>query len=64
MPIFLRTFTFNKMKKYFDEQNNPNSDDVVSKSIENMRNVGEIYKNHQNNPPQKPSGYMSKISQK
>jgi len=52
------------MKKYFEEQNNPNSEDVVSKSIENMKSVGDIYKKHKNTPQQKPPGYMSKVSQK
>lgn len=64
MPIFIRTFTFNKMKKYFEEQNNSNSDDVVSKSIENMKSVGDMYKKYQSQSPQKPQGYMSKVSQK
>jgi hypothetical protein len=64
MPIFIRTFTFNKMKKYFDEQNNSNSDNVVSKSIENMKSVGDMYKKHQSQAPQKPQEYMSKVSQK
>jgi hypothetical protein len=52
------------MKKYFDEQNNSNSDNVVSKSIENMKSVGDMYKKHQSQSPQKPQGYMSKVSQK
>jgi len=53
MPIPIRIFIFNKMKKYFEEQNKSDSEDVVSKSINNMKSVEKIYKKYQNNSTQK-----------
>jgi len=44
MPLPLRTFTWNKMKKYYEEQNEAESGDVVSKSISNMRAAGSVAK--------------------
>jgi hypothetical protein len=38
MPIWLRKFTFHKLKTHYEEQSNQN--DSVEESIKNMRNAG------------------------
>jgi hypothetical protein len=40
MPIWLRKFTFNKMKGYYEKQNNAENGDNVQKSIAAMKSVG------------------------
>lgn len=60
MPLPLRTFTWNKIKKYYEEQNEAESEDVVAKSISNMRAAGS-----QNPPPNvNVPSYLSKMSKK
>jgi hypothetical protein len=49
MPIFLRNFTWNKMKQWYEEQNKEGSDDVVSQSISNMKMAGGMYNKAQSN---------------
>jgi hypothetical protein len=40
MPVWLRTFTYNKLKNYYDKINNQENTNNVEKSIENMKSVG------------------------
>ena len=40
MPIWLRKFTFNKLKAYYEQVNNSEKEDNVQKSISAMRSVG------------------------
>lgn len=40
MPIWLRKFTFNKIKSYYDKVNNQENQDNVQKSIAAMKSVG------------------------
>ena len=40
MPVWLRTFTYNKLKNYYDKVNNQENTNNVEKSIENMKSVG------------------------
>jgi hypothetical protein len=40
MPIWLRKFTFNKLKSYYEKQSNAESEDNIQKSIAAMKSVG------------------------
>jgi hypothetical protein len=40
MPIWLRKFTFNKIKSYYDKINNQENQDNVQKSITAMKSAG------------------------
>ena len=40
MPIWLRKFTFSKIKSYYDKVNNQENEDNVQKSISAMKSVG------------------------
>jgi hypothetical protein len=44
MPIWLRKFTFNKLKEHYDKINNNEDGDNVSKSIEAMKSAGSVNK--------------------
>jgi hypothetical protein len=63
MPIWLRKFTFNKLKEHYDKINNNESSDNVSKSIEAMKSAGSVNKT----PIPKtitPNTYITKASKK
>jgi hypothetical protein len=58
MPLALRTFTYNKLKKWYDEESKSSTDDNMAESIKNIKSAG--------NQPQKvqvPS-YVTKVSKK
>lgn len=40
MPIWLRKFTFNKLKTHYEKVNNQENEDNVQKSINAMKSVG------------------------
>jgi predicted double-glycine peptidase len=44
MPIWLRKFTFNKIKKYFEEQNNP-AEDSNTLQLDNKTKIPDVVKN-------------------
>lgn len=52
MPIWLRKFTFNKLKEHY----NPKKDDVVDESIKNMKIAPKI--------PKPTPTYSTKASKK
>ena len=56
MPIWLRNFTFYKLKDYYDKEN-PQSDSI-EQSKKNMQSVGAVAK--KNTPP----SYVTKASKK
>ena len=37
MPIWLRNFTFNKIKEHYDKQNTQDQENAVKKSIQTMK---------------------------
>ena len=37
MPIWLRNFTFSKIKEHYDSQKSQNQDDTIEKSIQTMK---------------------------
>lgn len=37
MPIWLRNFTFSKIKEHHDTQKSQNQDDTIAKSIQTMK---------------------------
>ena len=58
MPLALRTFTYNKLKKWYDEESKSSNDENMAESIKNIKSSG--------NQPQKvqvPS-YVTKVSNK
>jgi len=60
MPIWLRKFTFHKLKTHYEEQpNQKNSKDSVEESIQNMRNAGAVSPKKQAVPD-----YVSKAAKK
>lgn len=44
MPIWLRKFTFNKIKKYFEEQNAP-AEDSNTLQLDNKTKIPDVVKN-------------------
>jgi hypothetical protein len=40
MPVWLRNFTYNKLKSHYDKINNQENTNNVEKSIKNMKSVG------------------------
>jgi hypothetical protein len=60
MPLPLRTFTWNKMKQFYEQQNNEESNNVVDQSIANMRAAGAVAKPQKTNVPD----YATKLSKK
>ena len=63
MPIWLRKFTFNKIKAYYDKQTNQESNDNVQKSITAMKSVGSV-KNKTPIGKVSPPTYVTKASKK
>jgi len=63
MPIWLRRYTFNELKKFYEEKNNAQNGDVVKKSIDAMKAVGAVAKNKPIEKVQVPS-YVTKASKK
>lgn len=57
MPIWLRTFTFNKLKEHYESKDK--TKDTVEESIKNMKAAGAISKN-----TVKPPSYITKASKK
>ena len=57
MPIWLRLFTYNKLKEYYQNQNKNEEEDIVQKSIQTMKSV-------QNNKTITPPTYITKASKK
>ena len=58
MPIWLRNFTYNKIKEHYEKQNSEN--DTVEESINNMRSAGAVAQS----PEQKVPSYVTKASKK
>ncbi len=57
MPIWLRNFTFNKIKEFHENKNSQNN--TVQESIKNMRSVGAV-----NNKKIQVPTYVTKASKK
>jgi hypothetical protein len=57
MPIWLRKFTFNKIKEWYDKQQSDDQDDVVEQSIKTLKSA-------QTTAPIKPPTYITKASKK
>jgi hypothetical protein len=60
MPIWLRKFTFHKLKEWYDKENNQEQNDVVEQSIKNMKSAGATAKSTKVQPPT----YITKASKK
>ena len=63
MPIWLRRFTFNRLKTYYDQTNNQENQDNVQKSITAMKSAGAT-KNKSLSKPISPPTYVTKASKK
>jgi len=63
MPVWLRNFTYNKLKSHYDKINNQENTNNVKKSIENMKSVGAT---RDKLPTKKisPPTYVTKASKK
>lgn len=57
MPIWLRKFTFHKLKTHYEEQSDQK--DNIDESIQNMRNAGAATSQKQSVP-----SYVTKASKK
>ena len=57
MPLWLRKFTFHKLKTYYEEQSDQK--DNIDESIQNMRNAGAVAPSKQSVP-----SYVTKASKK
>jgi hypothetical protein len=57
MPIWLRKFTFHKIKEWYEKQQSSNQDDVVEQSIKTLKSA-------QSAAPIKPPTYITKASKK
>lgn len=55
MPIWLRIFTYNKIKEHYENKNNQN--DVVQESINTLKSAGTA-------KPITPPSYITKASRK
>ena len=60
MPIWLRKFTFHKLKEWYDKENNSEQNDTVEQSIKNMKSAGATAKPTKVQPPT----YITKASKK
>jgi hypothetical protein len=56
MPIWLRNFTFQQIKKFYDKENSQN--DSIKQSKKNMQSVGAV--KDKNTKP----NYITKVSKK
>ena len=57
MPIWLRTFTLNKIKEFYDESNNQPTSNIVEQSINAIKSAGT-------NKTITPPSYITKASKK
>lgn len=60
MPIWLRKFTFNKLKEWYEKENSQEQDDIIEQSIKNMKSAGSTAKSSKIQPPP----YVTKASKK
>jgi len=63
MPIWLRKYTFNEIKSFYEKKNNAENNDNVEKSIAAMKSAGATAGNHPSSKIQVPS-YVTKASKK
>ena len=56
MPIWLRKFTFHKLKEWYEKENNQEQNNTIDQSIKNMKSAGTISKTQ-------PT-YITKVSKK
>jgi hypothetical protein len=63
MPIWLRKFTFNEIKKFYELKNNVENGDNVQKSISAMKSVGAVANNKPIGKVEVPT-YVTKASKK
>lgn len=59
MPVWLRKYTFNKIRDYYEKKNNTNQENTVEQSIKNMKAAGSV----SNTKIQVPT-YVTKASKK
>ena len=59
MPIWLRKFTFHKLREHYENKNSKPQDDNVETSIKNMKSAGATA----NSKVQVPT-YVTKVSKK
>jgi hypothetical protein len=58
MPLVLRNFTWNSLRKWYEEENRSSVDDNMAESIKNIKSAGDPSKK-----VQVPS-YVTKVSKK
>ena len=58
MPLAIRNFTWNKIKKWYDEESKSSNDDNMAESIKNIKSAG-----NQSQKVQVPS-YVTNVSKK
>jgi hypothetical protein len=63
MPLWLRKFTFNKLKSHYNATQNKENEDNVQKSIAAMKSVGSV-KDKQLPPKVNVPTYVTKASKK
>lgn len=57
MPLWLRRFTYNKLREYYENKNE--QPDTVAESIKNLKSVGSV-----NNTKVQIPSYVTKASKK
>jgi hypothetical protein len=63
MPIWLRTFTYNKIKEFYEANNSKSQKDITDQNIKTLKNSGNI-KDKQSLGKISPATYVTKASKK
>jgi hypothetical protein len=63
MPIWLRTFTYNKIKEFYEANNSKSQKDITDQNIKTLKNSGNT-KDKQSLGKISPATYVTKASKK
>ena len=63
MPIWLRKFTYNKIKEFYEAGNVKDQNSVIDQNIKTLKSSGNI-KNKQSTGKISPATYVTKASKK
>ena len=63
MPIWLRKFTYNKIKEFYEAGNVKDQNSIVEQNIKTLKSSGNI-KNKQSTGKISPATYVTKASKK
>jgi len=63
MPIWLRKFTYNKIKEFYEAGNVKDQNSIIDQNIKTLKSSGNI-KNKQSTGKISPATYVTKASKK